>query len=426
MAEGSPYVKEDTSEAIGNEFEIVGVAEQPLSMASLPSLEANDQRNLATQSISVNFTASDISAESSLQVLDETKLAGAQSVQAGASSAMNWTYPCTYPSHRLEMRLRNTESGFYLVAGSWGHVLSDYYVWQVPEYEQNPWTHNQDGFVWYFETDGRIKNKKSGLYLLAGSWGTNHQDPWVWQHSAAYTRTHNSGKQGFEWCLQPNGGIQNKQSKLWLLAGSYGKDPSDRHVWQYPKHEMSGYVWTIEHVGPSPSISQGVTGWVKQTCGYVSKSYQWGTNYGETNTDEKSYSNAIGVSATASYTASAEAFGIGKSLTVSATTEYSHTWAQSHTTEIQNSRSQSTTMTLTPPDQTHTCLWVYGMGAKFNGDTVVTLSQSEILWLDTSTTPKCVPVILSGPNALKNGCADGTIGCKRCHPGGCLSGASSC
>lgn len=92
----------------------------------------------------------------------------------------------------------------------------------------------------------RIRNKESKMFLLAGSWGKNHADRKVWQYPESEKR---DGTMGFVWELLPDGRIQNVESRMFLLAGSWGENTGDRLVWQYPETEkrngLQGFQWDI-------------------------------------------------------------------------------------------------------------------------------------------------------------------------------------
>ncbi len=102
----------------------------------------------------------------------------------------------------------------------------------------------------------KIENKVSGHNLLAGSWGTDPGDRKVHQYPLSET---GKNPDGFQWQLKKNGTsfqIINKVSGHGLLAGSWGTDPGDRKVHQYPLSETgdnpNGFLWKIENCGDVP------------------------------------------------------------------------------------------------------------------------------------------------------------------------------
>jgi hypothetical protein len=110
-----------------------------------------------------------------------------------------------------------------------------------------------------------IVNKVSGYGLLAGSYGTNPGDRNVWQYPLSEV---GANVHGFEWILFPTSDgsylIVNRVSGLSLLAGSYGAG-NDRHVWQYPVTELGsnnpdGFKWGIEQDGNAYRIVNRASG----------------------------------------------------------------------------------------------------------------------------------------------------------------------
>jgi len=158
-------------------------------------------------------------------------------------------------------KIRNKRSGSYLLAGSWGTRPEDHMVWQFPK---NMRYSGDTGFLWKVHHEGtvvRIQNRRSGQYLLAGSWGDLASDRSVWQYPEEYhcplgsphfCTSAKDWKRGFEWELLADGRIRNQRSGFYLLAGSWGDLHSDRSVWQFPEHERKngkqGFVWEFEWV----------------------------------------------------------------------------------------------------------------------------------------------------------------------------------
>ena len=111
----------------------------------------------------------------------------------------------------------------------------------------------------------KIVNRVSGYGLLAGSYGTNADDRHVWQYPLSEV---GPNAQGFEWILFPTSDgsylIVNRVSGLCLLAGSYGTG-NDRHVWQYPAKELGNnnpdaFKWAIEPDGDAFRIINRASG----------------------------------------------------------------------------------------------------------------------------------------------------------------------
>jgi insecticidal crystal toxin P42 protein/ricin-type beta-trefoil lectin protein len=111
----------------------------------------------------------------------------------------------------------------------------------------------------------QIVNKVSGYGLLAGSWGTNAGDRHVWQYPLTEL---GQNSHGFEWILFPTSDgsylIVNRVSGFCLLAGNYGVG-DDRHVWQYPASELGNnnpdaFKWGIEKDGDAYRIINRASG----------------------------------------------------------------------------------------------------------------------------------------------------------------------
>ena len=111
----------------------------------------------------------------------------------------------------------------------------------------------------------QIINTVSGYGLLAGSYGTNADDRHVWQYPLTEV---GPNSHGFEWMLFPTSDgsylIVNRVSGMCLLAGSYGTG-NDRHVWQYPARELGNnnpdaFKWGIEQDGDAYRIMNRVSG----------------------------------------------------------------------------------------------------------------------------------------------------------------------
>ena len=150
-------------------------------------------------------------------------------------------------------RIQNQVSGMFLLAGSWGKVPSDKLVWQyaITDGDTNA-NYDPDGFLWQIIPDNngfnRIINKVSGFELLAGSWGKVPSDRKVWQYALTDGDTNaNYDPDGFLWSINDQGNIINKVSGFGLLAGSWGTVPSDKKVWQYPLTEgdPNGFLWKL-------------------------------------------------------------------------------------------------------------------------------------------------------------------------------------
>lgn len=167
-------------------------------------------------------------------------------------------------------------------------------------------------------------------------------------------------------------------------------------------------------------ISSAHSGWVRGICGWAKQTITIGTDYTSTNTDTQEYENAISASVTGSYGAS---FGI-HSMSAEATASYSHTWARSNSKTLAKSQKYSTQLELMPPDKKHMCLWFYEMETEFKGSRLTSFSK-DYLWMRTGQVPKCVPMIMSGPNKGMHGCKN-LLGCTECRPGGCRNGNSHC
>lgn len=174
--------------------------------------------------------------------------------------------------------------------------------------------------------------------------------------------------------------------------------------------------------GGSKAITGAATGWIKQSCSYETQKVSFGTNFASTQTNSEDYTNAVSASTSASYTGD---FVIGSSFTVAAEVGYSHTWSHTHTQELQRTKSSETEVLRTPPDAIHTCLWVYGMGSLFQAKSMASLASTEILWMRSNVSPKCVPRIYGGNNDGQSGCADSTVGCTVCQEDGCLNGGQA-
>lgn len=150
-------------------------------------------------------------------------------------------------------RIENQVSGMFLLAGSWGKSPSDRAVWQytlTDNYTNG--NYDLDGFLWQIIPDNngyyRIMNKVSGMFLLAGSWGKVPSDRNVWQYPLTDGTTNgNYDLEGFLWSINDQGNIINKVSGFGLLAGSWGAAPSDKKVWQYPLNDgdPNGFLWKL-------------------------------------------------------------------------------------------------------------------------------------------------------------------------------------
>lgn len=156
-------------------------------------------------------------------------------------------------------RIQNQVSGMYLLAGSWGKSTSDKLVWQftLNQENTNP-SYDLDGFLWQIVPGGNgyftIKNKVSGFQLLAGSWGKVSTDKAVWQYALTDNNTNSKyDPDGFLWSIDDQGNIINKVSRMYLLAGSWGENPSDNRVWQYALNDglpnnsfnANGFHWSL-------------------------------------------------------------------------------------------------------------------------------------------------------------------------------------
>jgi hypothetical protein len=110
-----------------------------------------------------------------------------------------------------------------------------------------------------------ITNAVSGYCLLAGSWGTNPDDHLVHQYPLSEP---GPNVHGFDWILFPTTDgsylIVNRVSGFALLAGSYGEG-GDRELWQYRATDLGGhnpdaFKWGIEPVGANYRIINRVSG----------------------------------------------------------------------------------------------------------------------------------------------------------------------
>jgi hypothetical protein len=156
-------------------------------------------------------------------------------------------------------RIQNQVSGKYLLAGSWGKSTSDKLVWQYTLNQENTNSYyDLDGFLWQIVPDGngycRIINKVSGFQLLAGSWGKVSTDKAVWQYALTDSNTNSLyDPDGFLWRIDDQGNIINKVSGMYLLAGSWGNNLSDNYVWQYALNDglpnsnfnANGFHWSL-------------------------------------------------------------------------------------------------------------------------------------------------------------------------------------
>jgi len=109
-------------------------------------------------------------------------------------------------------RIINKVSGFQLCAGSWGTVPSDPNIKQYPPtYDKANSNYNTDGFLWQFDGTGNVINKVSGRYLLAGSWGIVSSDNWVWQYALTQDDNNPSyNANGFHWNLEAFSDVPTK------------------------------------------------------------------------------------------------------------------------------------------------------------------------------------------------------------------------
>tara|TARA_R110002167_G_scaffold130128_2_gene313600 strand:+ start:378 stop:1265 length:888 start_codon:yes stop_codon:yes gene_type:complete len=150
-------------------------------------------------------------------------------------------------------RIENQVSGMFLLAGSWGKVPTDKLVWQYALTDDiGNGYYDPDGFLWQFVSDNngyyKIVNKVSGMFLLAGSWGKVPSDRAMWQYALTDGNTNgNYDPDGFLWSINDQGNIINKVSGFGLLAGSWGALPSDKKVWQYPltDGDPKGFLWKL-------------------------------------------------------------------------------------------------------------------------------------------------------------------------------------
>lgn len=171
-------------------------------------------------------------------------------------------------------RIQNPVSGMYLLAGSWGKNPTDYTVWQYGLIQNDSSSlYDIDGFLWQIvpvSTDSenitwfRIINKVSGMHLCAGDWGTVPSDFSVKQFLPTYESENSSYDiDGFLWTFEEgsSGKIKNKASGRYLLAGSWGTVPSDNYVWQYALNQgtpnshynAGGFNWNIEPFSDVPT-----------------------------------------------------------------------------------------------------------------------------------------------------------------------------
>jgi Insecticidal Crystal Toxin, P42 len=159
------------------------------------------------------------------------------------------------------LRAVNKVSGFALLAGSWGTDAGDKKVWQYPLSETGA---NAHGFEWMLmpTSDGSywIINRVSGSCLVAGSFGSGG-DRAVWQYPIAQLGQNNPD--GFKWSIEPDHDafrIVNRASGFALLAGSWGTNPGDRTVYQYPQNEVgpneNGFLWMLQETGETFNVPQ--------------------------------------------------------------------------------------------------------------------------------------------------------------------------
>jgi len=300
----------------------------------------------------------------------------------------------------MNFRIRNMQSGYYLLAGGWGKSPGDTSVWQFPLTEK--WPHRgagsdgNEGFVWQFDKQGRIKNIDSGKYLLAGAWGDDPRDRSVHQFPATNMR---NGMQGFQWDFtKADGRIKNRRSGMYLLAGAWGEDPRDRSVWQFPEHEKKkdkqGFQWALEPLGGCGTMHT-VGRWTIVRGVDVAAGVETGVEYGwsktDTFTEEKNWQATVGASISAGFsvevTKGVATATMSSSVTISA--EYSTGGSQS----FSSSSSQQGLKTLKTKPTESGALWTWGFTAKDHCGSGILATKSYVVTPSSLEPPCCPPVL---------------------------------
>jgi len=316
-------------------------------------------------------------------------------------------------------KIKNKKSGFYLLAGSWGTQPSDRAVWQYPIQER---MRGDAGFVWKVFKDGRIQNQESGMFLLAGSWGYKHDDRWVWQYPLHEAR---NGRDGFEWEITEDGLIKNKKSLMYLLAGSWGSVPSDRKMWQYPLHENGGrsgnegFEWILEpYGGCGTMLSNGIWKYVTYVDAATKPTYKmiWGWKTLQSSTTQKSWTTSLGLSISRGFEVgiSKGPVSLGASGSVTLSAEHSRTSTQSYT----DSKEQTTQTEFTMSPEKSGVIWQFRILAKDRCGAGDLGTKTYAITSTAHNPPTCPPGMFKDPTNKEGACVDKDVclvGEPRCH-----------
>lgn len=301
-----------------------------------------------------------------------------------------------------EYKIRNKQSTLFLVAGSWGTNPHDYNVWQhSKEFRNSEDDGKEDGFVWKVLDDGRIQNVRSGYYLLADHWGKNHLKYAIYQAPETYGYAGSTtNRVGFEWDFFSDGRIENRESRMYLLAGSWGQNIDDPNVYQFPEtrgwkgaNDRTGFEWEL--VSQHGCGAKSITGeWKLKESYHKMANSQYTLTIGWENTDSfsssESWQQEAVTSIEAGYTAKAGGDAIGGSAesSVKVTASYARQWGGSSTIATTNSKTQTEQVVIQPLHSG--VIWQWEMSASDACGDGTLLTKTYAL-TDNSFEPPCCP-----------------------------------